>query len=199
MKFDVAVQNIQTFLAKHQPQLIQSEDLKPAAILIPFFEKAGEAHLLLTRRTDTVEHHKGQISFPGGSVEQQDAALIDTALRETEEEVGIPPQLVDPLGQLDDFPTMSQFMISPFIATIPYPHPRQISPDEVAEVLEVPLSLFLTDRYFELKQLQYQGKKHMVYFYTYGENTIWGVTGHIIHRMIEQIFSYSPVSSQRLR
>lgn len=192
MDYQTAITRIQNKLSRYQPQRLRIPRFIPAAVIIPFFSKNNEAHILFTLRTDTVEHHKGQVSFPGGAQEEQDADLKETALRETYEEVGIPPEVISIIGQLDDFPTITDFLVTPFVATIPYPYPSRINTIEVAELLEVPLELFLTDAQFEIKEKEYNGVAYPVYYYHYQHVVIWGVTGFIINRFIELVFGYNP-------
>ncbi len=192
MNYNHAIQFIQSKLNAHKAKRLKIPNFIPAAVIIPFFNKNREAHILFTVRTNTVEHHKGQVSFPGGAQEKQDTTLLETALRETYEEVGIPPDAITYLGQLDDFPTITNFLVTPFVGKIPYPYPCNINTDEVAEVIEVPLDLFLTDRDFELKEKAYQGKKYPVFYYHFQHTVIWGVTAFIINRFIEFIFDYNP-------
>lgn len=192
MKYRQAINTIQKKLSSHQPQRLRIPNFKPAAVVIPFFEIEREAHILFTKRSDTVEHHKGQVSFPGGARETQDSALEDTALREMHEEVGIPPEMVPIIGQLDDFPTISDFLVTPFVATMPYPYPVNLSTDEVAEILEVPLDLFLTDAHFSLEEREFGGRTYPVYYYDFQGTVIWGVTGYIVNRFIDLAFDYNP-------
>lgn len=192
MKYAEAIQTIQKTLAGRTPRRLNIPGFIPAAIIIPVFEIEGEAHLLLTVRTDTVMHHKGQVSFPGGAREEQDNSLEQTALRETFEEVGIPPETVAIIGQLDDFPTITDFMVTPYVAAIPYPYPHRINTGEVAELLEVPLELFLSDRAFEIKEKTYRGVTYPVYYYYFKHAVIWGVTGFIVNRFVELVFGYNP-------
>ena len=199
MEFKKAIEIIENKLADHQPLKLLSNNLTPSAIVIPFLEIKKEAHLLFTIRTDKVEHHKGQISFPGGAREIQDKSLKDTAIRECYEEVGIPKNMINIIGRFDDFPTITNFLVTPFAATIPYPYPKIINEKEVEDILEVPLELFLTDKAFEVKQWQRKGKEYPVYFYYFKQNVIWGATAFIFNRFIEQIFDYNPAPKSILR
>jgi len=183
---------IRNCLNDHTPKELKIDGFIPAAVTIPLFEKNGETYMLLTLRADTVEHHKGQVSFPGGAWEPQDTSMEETALRETDEEVGIPAAMTQVLGQLDDFPTISDFIVTPFVTTIPYPFPTDVNPEEVSRLLEVPLSLFLDDNKFEAKKREYQGKTYHVYYYYFEDAVIWGITGFIINRFIEMVFGYNP-------
>jgi 8-oxo-dGTP pyrophosphatase MutT (NUDIX family) len=102
-----------------------------AAVLIPLLFEDGEWRVLVTQRTQTVEYHKGQISFPGGACEPGDVSLVATALRETFEEIGIPPEVVKVLGILDDFPTITSFIVTPVVGIIPPFFPCQLNDGEV--------------------------------------------------------------------
>ena len=192
MNYQQAISTIQEKLGQRAPQRLKIPEFIPSAIILPLFEKNGEAHILLTVRTDTVAHHKGQVSCPGGAWETQDASLEATALRETEEEVGIPAGHITLIGQLDDFPTITNFMVTPYIGTIPYPYQSNINREEVAELLEVPLALFLNDQHFEMKEKTFNGKRYPVYYYYFNHAIIWGVTGFILNRFIELVFDYNP-------
>ncbi|MGH1363125.1 MAG: CoA pyrophosphatase [Calditrichia bacterium] len=192
MKFTTAVNTIRERLEDHVPKRLSIDSFIPAAVTIPIFEKNGKPHMLLTLRADTVEHHKGQVSFPGGAWEPHDTSIEQTALRETDEEVGIPPSMTRVIGQLDDFPTISDFIITPFVTTIPYPFPTDVNPDEVAKLLEVPFDLFLTDSHFEAKIKRYKNTEYPVYYYYFEDTIIWGITGFIINRFVEMTFGYNP-------
>ncbi len=137
-------ERIHTALAQRQPAAVNKPDYQRAAVLVPLLVKADELHLLLTQRSFEVATHKGQVSFPGGMIEPDDVSLEATALRETYEEVGIPPKEVRLLGRLDEMATTtSGFVISPFVGTIPAGVARLTSDREVARILEVPLAHLL--------------------------------------------------------
>ncbi len=192
MKYQKAINLIEDKLLQHKPREINPRKLIPSAVLIPFFNKEHEAHILFTVRTDDVEHHKGQISFPGGAKEEQDNSLLETALRECHEEIGISPEEMNILGQLDDFPTVTDFLVTPFVSTLPYPYPFKINNKEVAEILEVPLELFLNNTHFEVKEWKHEDKIYPVYFYYFNRHVIWGATAFILNRFIDLIFEYNP-------
>ena len=133
------LQQIRSFLAGYQPVRLSVDDTTPAAVLLLLYEKEGEPHIVLTRRTDYVEHHKGETSFPGGAFDAEDADLMTTALRETEEEIGVRPQDVEVLGRLDDIVTITDFLVSPFVGVLPSAdYPFVANAHEVAELVEVP-------------------------------------------------------------
>jgi 8-oxo-dGTP pyrophosphatase MutT (NUDIX family) len=139
----VTIEQIREFFRCHERRELGAPGLRKAAVLVLLYPKARELHVLLTRRTEDVEHHKGQISFPGGSVDEEDADLIDTALRESEEEVGLPKLAPQILGMFDEYETPSGFAITPVIAYADALPPLNHNMEEVAEILEVPLSVFL--------------------------------------------------------
>jgi 8-oxo-dGTP pyrophosphatase MutT (NUDIX family) len=178
-------QQIRTSLAKHSKSVASEETFTPSAVLIPIFYKNGEPHLLLTLRTETVASHKGQISFPGGTRENGDRDLLATALRETFEEVGIRPEDVEVLGELDDLLAVTNFVVTPFVGVFPYPYDFKISHDEIAELIEIPLSFFMDPRNRRVEERLYRGRNVTVYFYDYGKYTVWGVTARILKDFVD--------------
>jgi 8-oxo-dGTP pyrophosphatase MutT (NUDIX family) len=155
-----------------------------AAVLVPLFERAGEHYLVLTRRTESVREHKGQISFPGGARDPRDVTLLETALRETEEELGIDPAMVKILGVLDDYLTVTNYQITPFVGAIPPDCTYHPHADEVAEVLEVPLR-FLADPARHRRELwEWEGSPREVYHLDAGSCVIWGATARIVLQLL---------------
>jgi 8-oxo-dGTP pyrophosphatase MutT (NUDIX family) len=178
-------QKIKEILACRGKTCINDPALSRAAVLIPLFKKKGQFHVLLTRRTDKVGHHKGQVSFPGGRQDQGED-LLTTALREAKEEMGIEEKDVRILGELDDMCTVSSdFCISPFVALIPYPYPFKINRQEIAEVIEVPLSVFLDESKLGQEFRERNGHPLKVYFYQHEEHLIWGATARILKQLID--------------
>jgi 8-oxo-dGTP pyrophosphatase MutT (NUDIX family) len=158
-------------------------------VLLPLFGDSTDYHLVLTKRTDTVRYHKGQISFPGGSFESDDGDLQTTALRESYEEVGIRPEDVRILGRLDDLATFStSFTISPFVGVIPYPYPFRPDPREVAVIFDVPLSV-LADPTVQRRYIRARDDGATIEDYEYHVNgqVIWGATARIIQLFLSII------------
>lgn len=178
-------EKIKEILAARDKNDLQEENLTRAAVLIPLFLKDGEYHILFTQRTEEVEHHKGQISFPGGRCDPGDHGLLETALREAQEEMGILREDVRILGELDDTCTFSDFCVSPFVGLIPYPYPFRVNPREIAEVIEVPLAGLLDERIFREENRERKGMPFPVYFYEYGPYTIWGATARILKQLLD--------------
>ena len=159
---------------------------RPAAVLVPVYPVAGEEFLVLTRRTDRVEYHKGQIAFPGGARDQGDTSPVETALRESWEEIGLRPADVEVLGQLDDHVTVTGFCITPVVGVIRYsPYLFRPNPDEVAELLEVPLRWLLDPAQGKSRILERGGQRVIDFFWEYQGHIIWGATGRILRGLVE--------------
>ncbi len=168
---------------------------RPAAVLIPVYWFAGDWNLLYTRRTDSVESHSGQVSFPGGMIEPQDKSALDAALREVEEEIGIRAEDVDVIGHLDNFLTITQFDIKPIVGSISWPYPLQINHEEVAHVFGVPLSWLSDPSNIEIRErkIHTSGQQIPVYFFRPFEGeVIWGATARITINLLE-ILGLSPL------
>lgn len=159
---------------------IPSGPLRPAAVLVPIVLREPEPTLLLTRRTDHLHHHPGQVSFPGGRVEEQDNSPIETALRETEEEISLARRHVELLGCLPQYRTGTGFDVTPVVGLVTPPF--ELAPDafEVAEVFEVPLSFLLDEANHQLHQVEVRGKLREYYAMPYGDYFIWGATAGMI-------------------
>lgn len=159
---------------------------RSSAVLLLLFERQGESYVVLTKRTDGVATHKGQISLPGGAMEPEDASLLQTALRETQEELGIEPDQIEILGQLPDvYTSVSNFLITPFVARLAKPPRYRPDPAEVAQVLEVPLSAFRDpEDFWEEERMEPAGKRK-VYFFRYGNHVIWGATACILKQFVD--------------
>ncbi|MDO8491805.1 MAG: CoA pyrophosphatase [Dehalococcoidia bacterium] len=176
-------------LAQRKHNTINDPGLVQAAVLLPLFEKGREPHLLFTKRTQTVATHKGQISFPGGAKDEEDVSLEFTALRETFEEVGVRFQDVEVLGRLDDITThISNFVVSPFVAAIPYPYEFNICKAETEYLLEVPVPALLDRSCFTEDAIVRNGLVEPVYFYQYQGNLIWGATARILTQFLDSVF-----------
>ncbi len=177
-------------LAKHLAQmpgpiiddrLQLNEVLYPAAVLIPLLCHNGEWHLLLTRRTEKLWSHPGQVAFPGGAWEEDDANLIQTALRESFEEVSILPESVTVLGTMPSFGTISHFELTPVVGIISWPQELFLRPEEVARAFIVPLSFLKNPANHYYQDYHHEGKTHPVlYFKRYNGELIWGITAQVI-------------------
>lgn len=162
---------------------------KRAAVLIPLFKAASEYKVLFTKRAESVEAHKGQISFPGGRIEEEDGSPLETALREAEEEVGLSRKDVTVLGQMDEARTVSSnYIVHPFVGLIPYPYDFKISALEVKELLEVPFEIFLSGASAaEQTPVVYEGASYQLPAYRYRGEVIWGATARIMQNLVDLV------------
>lgn len=153
----------------------------PAAVLIPIYEKENEHYILFTKRTDHLRHHKGQISFPGGKFDPTDRDLKETALRESYEEIGLKNEDVEIIGSSSQMITNTNFIVTPFAGTFKYPYEFNINKDETDYLIEVPLKHLIDKKNFKIEEREVLGHKIPIYFYSFGEHIIWGVTGKILY------------------
>jgi len=168
--------------------LIGDAVLTPAAVLVPVVEDSGEARIVLTRRTEQLSRHAGQVAFPGGRVDRDDADAIDAALRETEEEIGLPRTHVEPAGFLDCFETVSGFVVTPVVAFVaPQRPPWRPEPGEVDLVFEVPLSFLLDPSSLRRYTMHYRGKEREMVEFRFGAHRIWGATAAMLSNLIERM------------
>jgi 8-oxo-dGTP pyrophosphatase MutT (NUDIX family) len=185
MALDLDPDQLLALLKDRTRRELPATGLRQSAVLVPIFRRDGEWHLLLTRRSDLVGSHKGQISFPGGRQEPGDSSLLMTALREAEEEVGLKPEDVRVLGALDDTVTLATDRITPFLGVIPQPYPFRFDPAEVAYLLDVPVRSFLEPERLRIEAFaRPDGSTRDVYFYTFESpsrtDVVWGATARII-------------------
>ena len=182
----------QILTGREHSRVPDSTNFMPAAVIVPLFQKEdGSWHILFTKRTETVATHRGQISFPGGMRESHDKTLEDTALRETMEEIGIPPREVEILGQLDDQATRnSQFVISPFVGILPYPHHLTVNSYEIDRIIEVPIKHFLGDDALRDSFFIYEDAIYTTYHSSYQGHLIWGATATILKGFLDLIFAH---------
>lgn len=161
--------------------------LVEAAVLVGLVPREEGTQVLLTRRTDALRHHAGQVSFPGGRLEHEDADAVAAAVRETFEEVGIAPAQIEPLGYLDAFTTITGFRVLPVVATIDVGYVASPDPNEVAEVFEVPLAFLLDPANLGSLSLEHRGRPRLVWEFTYPNQRIWGVTAAILLNLRERL------------
>ncbi len=174
-------------LARRERREIDDPKLTCAAVLVPLLYKEGEWHVVVTKRAQTVDVHRGQISFPGGACDPHDESLLATALRETYEEIGLPATAVTVLGALDDFPTVTNFNVTPFVGVIPHPFTYRPSPEEVEAVIEVPLSFLRNPTNMRVEQREHDGRLFDVLFWDFGPYTIWGATARMLQGFLELV------------
>lgn len=179
-----APQIIQRVLERRTRETVTDDSLMPAAVMVLLYPKDGDYYVLLNKRSEQVEHHKGEISFPGGARDPEDRDFLATALREVEEEMGIHPADVALLGQLDDVVTRSRFGVRVFTGTIPYPYPFRPSTEEIAEVLEVPISLLRSPASLRHETRRAGGQGIAAISYAYHHHLIFGATAKILQQFL---------------
>ncbi len=166
---------------------VGDEPLTPAAVLFPIVLRDGGQTVLLTQRTAHLRDHAGQISFPGGRVEAHDCSPTDTALRETEEEIGLARERVEIVGFLPEYRTGTGFRVTPVVALVRPPFDLQPDPFEVAEIFEVPLAFLLDPANHQQHSLHYRGALRNYFAMPFGEYFIWGATAGMIRSLSERL------------
>jgi 8-oxo-dGTP pyrophosphatase MutT (NUDIX family) len=166
-----------------------STALRPAAVLVPLIERADGMTVLLTQRTPHLSAHAGQIAFPGGRVEEEDADHIATALRETEEEVGLTRDLIEVIGRLDTYVTGTGFEITPIVGLVPPAYTLTLDAFEVADAFEVPLSYILDPRNHNRTERESAGRTRVFFVLPYEGRNIWGATAGMLVNLAEVLTS----------
>lgn len=161
--------------------------LQPAAVLLPLVERADGFHLILTQRTDHLHHHPGQICLPGGRYDATDQSLMDTALRETEEEIGLHRQFIEVAGYLDSYETATGFLIVPIIGFVRTGFQLTLDSFEVADAFEVPLSFIVEPRHYEQVRMQHADYSRVHYVLQYQQRHIWGATAGILMNFYQRL------------
>lgn len=182
-------EEIRRRLTSRQRRSLALEGKRRAAVLVPLYQEGNAFQILLTKRSESVKTHQGQIGFPGGIWQPEDPDIIATALREAHEEVGIRPADVEVLGQMDDtFTATSNFLITPTIGVIPYPYPFQTNPQEIADLFTLPLPVLQDPQAFQEETWEREGRQVKVFVRREGPHVIWGATARILRHMAEILF-----------
>lgn len=159
---------------------------KTAAVLVPFLD-LPEPELVLTRRADHLPHHPGQVSFPGGAAEEDDDSAVQTALREANEEIGLPPEAVHPVGFLDRMDTISDYRVLPVVAFVRPPVLWVPDESEVAEVFTIPVSIVLDRERYQSREFERNGFSQTIYSLHWNGQHIWGVTASMLMNLINRL------------
>lgn len=173
------------------PLRLQASDGRPAAVLVPLYVEAGQLWTVLTRRSDRLPQHKGQVAFPGGGLEIGEDPWA-AALRESEEEIGIDGAKVLRIGMLDEAETPSGFRIVPCVGAVPQAMDVDINEDEIAEVFSVPLLAFADVRVAEDRMVKIDGRERMLRIYHVGRHQVWGLTARIVMNLLERLGLTTP-------
>src|SRR5690606_4351587 len=180
--------DIRALLAAYKPLLLPERGGKRAAVLVPLYTHRDELHVVFTKRTDRVQSHKGEISFPGGARDPMDPDLVHTALRESEEEIGLRREHIEVVGQLDDVITISDYHVSVYVGALhshPSPYVWLPQEEEVAEVLEVPLTHLRDESNMIEVPRQRDGALTLMEGWVWGEHIIWGATARMLRNFLD--------------
>lgn len=161
--------------------------LRAAAVLVPLVVRAEGLQLLLTRRTERLRHHAGQISFPGGGVEAGDANTWDTAQREAQEEIGLPAERLERLAALPDYSTVTGFSVTPWLALVHPPLRLQLQPEEVTEAFEVPLLQLMDPARHRWHEVEVGGSRRRFLSMPWRNYFIWGATAAMLRNLYHQL------------
>lgn len=172
---------------------------RPSAVLMPFFLEDNEIKVLFTIRHKDLKHHKGEISFPGGKKDDEDKDLIETALRETKEEVGIDRNQITILGQIDDLFTLTRYIVTPYVGIIKGKFKITTSDKEVFRVIKVPLSIFGKNGFFQEEGWEQNGMSHPIFYYYWRKNIIWGATAYMMNQFMEIMYDYQPSKFDKIK
>jgi len=174
-----------------------TKSLRLAGVLIPVIQREEGLTVLLTRRSAELKHHASQISFPGGRMEEHDRDIQATALRETHEEVGIPPANVDVIGYLEPMPTVTGYAVTPVIGLVEMPDTLHIDHNEVECVFEVPLEFLLDRRNATPSTREFRGRKVATVEFRFEEHRIWGATAYMLIELRDKIVKTYSYESNR--
>ena len=177
---------IRNLLASPPPRRLAASDLRQASVLVPLFVDAGELWTVLTKRTDDLPSHRGQIAFPGGGRELKEDPWA-AALREADEEIGLDPKRVLPLGQLDEGETPAGFRVIPCVGAIPFPYEARPNAGEIAEVFSLPLTAFTNPKMVEERPVKINGVERLLLVYHIGNRQIWGLTARILQNLLVRL------------
>jgi 8-oxo-dGTP pyrophosphatase MutT (NUDIX family) len=173
-------------LASPPPRRLTAKDLRQASVLVPLYVEAGELWTVLTKRTDDLPSHRGQIAFPGGGREFKENPW-DAALRETQEEIGLDPKMVLRIGELDEQESPAGFRVIPCVGAIPNTFKAQPNEGEIAEVFSLPVSAFANPRLVEEREVLLNGVARTILIYHIGSRQIWGLTARILQNLLVRL------------
>jgi 8-oxo-dGTP pyrophosphatase MutT (NUDIX family) len=180
---------IASVLQSRSPRNLRGDHYKLAAVLMPIQEREDGDHLVLTKRAEQLNHHRGQIAFPGGRVDADDCGELEAALRESYEEIGIDPTHVRVLGRLDQVTAAYDFIVTPFVGVIPPFYEFRLNPAETDAVFSVPVAALLEPNCLAIADHLSSHGEPVYHFYCNGWD-IWGATARIIVQFLELIYGY---------
>lgn len=163
-----------------------------AGVLLPLLVRDGEVTVLLTKRSRDMKKHRGELSFPGGKRDPEDASLLACALRETQEEIGLPPELVEIAGRLDETPVLTHYRMTPYVGFVPYPFDFILNKDEIESLIFAPLSLLMDPARHRMTVNNWLERRIPIHFYELGGEVVWGATGRVLTQLLRICFDYVP-------
>jgi 8-oxo-dGTP pyrophosphatase MutT (NUDIX family) len=176
---------LKTLLSQRTKETIIDKTRISAAVLVPLYKENGGYHIVFIRRSIRVPTHQGQIAFPGGARHKNDKTMLETALRESEEEIGLHIHDVQVLGELDDqITTTSNFIVTPFVGVMPWPYEFKLCAAEVERLLFVPLSILLDESRRKPEMEMLNGQEVPSFAYYYKGKRIWGATARILYKLL---------------
>ncbi|MCP4318750.1 MAG: CoA pyrophosphatase [Hyphomicrobiales bacterium] len=168
---------------------LAGKTLREAAVLVPLVDYGEDPKIILTQRTETMRTHSGQVAFPGGAIDPEDGSPEVAAMREAEEEIGLPRTFVEPVGRLPQYFAPTGFRITPVLAVVRKDYPMTINRHEVEDAFEVPFSFLMDPLNHKRESRIWEGKERHFYTMPYGERYIWGVTAGIIRTLYERLYA----------
>jgi len=198
MKIDIELLRAVLLASPDEGEVVQEEwiadlPMTPAAVLVPIVLREDGYTLLMTRRAAHLKDHPGQVSFPGGHVDEGDISPLHTALREAEEEVGLSSERISLLGYLPEYRTGTGFRVTPVVAQVSPPFDLRTDPFEVEEVFEVPLAFVLDAANYKQHSLFYRGAMRHFHAIPYGDYFIWGATAGMIKTLFDRLMAQGGV------
>lgn len=161
--------------------------LRPAAVLVPLTEVDGTLDIVLTKRSEELRKHSGEVSFPGGRQDPDDAHLVETALRETYEEIAIRPDDVEVYGALLSMPTVTGYDVTVYVGEFGSPYELVPNPDEIDTIIQAPLTAFLDDANYRTEEREWGGFRFPMHYYDYDGHVVWGATAYMLHTLLEYL------------
>ena len=186
---------IASVLQARVPHIIRGSQFKPAAVLVAIQQREDDDYLVLTKRSEELSHHRGQVAFPGGRLDQGDVGELQAALRETHEEIGIDPSHVRILGRLDQVTAAYNFVVTPFVGIIPSAYEFRLNPFETEAVFFVPINALLEPKSLTVADRLSSHGEPIYHFYIDGWD-IWGATARIIVQFLELVYGYQIKKTQ---
>lgn len=197
MAEELSAQEILQALSSHRPLSLPASGARPASVLVPIRvrdtgleapQSAADLEVIFTRRAAHLKKHAGQVSFPGGAVDAEDRDRAATALREFQEELGVPRHHVEVIGRLDDTLTITGFHITQIVGLVPPNTSLHPDPQEVATVFSVPMAELLRPERWQQRARSWHGQEVLVWHFLHGDEDIWGATGGMVRAMVEMLW-----------